>query len=60
MSLETVHRIVDCGAHYTRVFCSFSGRLLIHLGDSDIDYDPTFRLYMSTKLPNPHYLPEVS
>jgi dynein heavy chain len=36
-----------------------SGRLLIHLGDSDIDYDPTFRLYMSTKLPNPHYLPEV-
>ncbi len=38
-------------------FCT--GRLLIHLGDSDIDYDPTFRLYMSTKLPNPHYLPEV-
>ncbi len=36
-----------------------SGRLLIHLGDSDIDYDPTFRLYMSTKLPNPLYLPEV-
>ncbi len=36
-----------------------AGRLLIHLGDSDIDYDPTFRLYMSTKLPNPHYLPEV-
>jgi dynein heavy chain len=36
-----------------------SGRLLIRLGDSDVDYDPTFRLYMSTKLPNPHYLPEV-
>jgi len=35
------------------------GRLLIHLGDSDIDYDPTFKLYMTTKLPNPHYLPEV-
>ena len=35
------------------------GRLLIHLGDSDVDYDPTFRMYISTKLPNPHYLPEV-
>ncbi|KAM6202366.1 dynein axonemal heavy chain 6 [Rhynchocyon petersi] len=35
------------------------GRLLIHLGDSDIDYDKNFRFYMTTKMPNPHYLPEV-
>ncbi|XP_029794387.1 dynein heavy chain 6, axonemal [Suricata suricatta] len=35
------------------------GRMLIHLGDSDIDYDKNFRFYMTTKLPNPHYLPEV-
>jgi dynein heavy chain len=35
------------------------GRLLIHLGDSDIDYDPGFKLYMTTKMPNPHYLPET-
>nr|XP_060479238.1 dynein axonemal heavy chain 6 [Panthera onca] len=35
------------------------GRLLIRLGDSDIDYDKNFRFYMTTKLPNPHYLPEV-
>uniref|UniRef100_A0A452TJF6 Dynein axonemal heavy chain 6 n=1 Tax=Ursus maritimus TaxID=29073 RepID=A0A452TJF6_URSMA len=35
------------------------GRLLIQLGDSDIDYDKNFRFYMTTKLPNPHYLPEV-
>ncbi|DAZ98018.1 TPA: hypothetical protein N0F65_004508 [Lagenidium giganteum] len=35
------------------------GRLLIHLGDSDVDYDPSFKLYLTTKLPNPHYLPEV-
>lgn len=34
-------------------------RLLIHLGDSDVDYDVNFKLYMTTKLPNPHYLPEV-
>ncbi|XP_045541953.1 dynein axonemal heavy chain 6 [Papilio machaon] len=35
------------------------GRLLIHLGDSDIEYDPHFRLYLTTKLGNPHYLPEI-
>jgi len=35
------------------------GRTLIHLGDSDIDYDPNFKFYMTTKMPNPHYLPEV-
>ncbi|GFS25719.1 dynein heavy chain 6, axonemal [Elysia marginata] len=35
------------------------GRLLIRLGDSDIDYDKNFRFYMTTKLSNPTYLPEV-
>ncbi|KAK9815239.1 hypothetical protein WJX72_000483 [[Myrmecia] bisecta] len=34
-------------------------RTLIRLGGSDIDYDPNFKLYMISKLPNPHYLPEV-
>ncbi|KAJ1441552.1 dynein heavy chain, N-terminal region 2-domain-containing protein, partial [Ochromonadaceae sp. CCMP2298] len=34
-------------------------RFLIRLGDSDVDYDSNFRLYMTTKMPNPHYLPEV-
>lgn len=36
-----------------------SGRLLIRLGDADVDYDSNFRLYLTTKLANPHYLPEV-
>lgn len=35
------------------------GRLLIRLGDADIDYDPAFKLYISTKLSNPHYFPET-
>ncbi|KEG09899.1 dynein heavy chain [Trypanosoma grayi] len=35
------------------------GRLLLKLGDTEIDYDPAFRLYMTSKLPNPHYLPEL-
>ncbi|XP_064645339.1 dynein axonemal heavy chain 6-like [Lineus longissimus] len=35
------------------------GRMLIRLGDSDIEYDKDFRFYMTTKMSNPHYLPEV-
>uniref|UniRef100_A0A7M5UY30 Dynein heavy chain ATP-binding dynein motor region domain-containing protein n=1 Tax=Clytia hemisphaerica TaxID=252671 RepID=A0A7M5UY30_9CNID len=35
------------------------GQLLIRLGDSDVDYDKNFRFYMTTKMANPHYLPEV-
>lgn len=35
------------------------GRKTIKLGDSDVDYDANFKFYMTTKLPNPHYFPEV-
>jgi dynein heavy chain len=31
----------------------------IKLGDAIIDYDNNFKLYMTTKMPNPHYPPEV-
>jgi len=32
---------------------------LIRLGDSDVEYNKTFKFYMTSKLANPHYLPEV-
>ncbi|KAI8907759.1 dynein heavy chain and region D6 of dynein motor-domain-containing protein [Powellomyces hirtus] len=35
------------------------GRLLMKLGDSFVEYDRNFKLYITTKLSNPHYLPEV-
>ncbi|KAJ7313213.1 hypothetical protein JRQ81_004492 [Phrynocephalus forsythii] len=35
-------------------------RLLIRLGDKEVDYHPEFRFYLTTKLPNPHYTPETS
>ena len=35
------------------------GRTLIRLGDSDIDYDKNFKFYMTSKMANPHYLPEL-
>ncbi|XP_054012221.1 dynein axonemal heavy chain 6 [Hylaeus anthracinus] len=35
------------------------GRTLIRFGDTDVDYDDNFKLYITTKIANPHYLPEV-
>ncbi|XP_075981520.1 dynein heavy chain at 62B [Anticarsia gemmatalis] len=35
------------------------GKEFIAIGDNVIEYHPNFRLYMTTKLRNPHYLPEV-
>ncbi|KAJ1517722.1 Dynein heavy chain 7, axonemal [Coelomomyces lativittatus] len=37
-----------------------SGVVCIRLGDSVIEYSPEFRFYVTTKLRNPHYMPELS
>ena len=36
------------------------GVVQIQLGESAIEYSEHFRFYITTKLPNPHYLPEVA
>ncbi len=40
--------------------CSVGGRFLLKLGDKEVEYSPEFRFYMTTKLSNPHYTPEIS
>lgn len=35
------------------------GRTLIRFGDTDVEYDDNFKLYITTKIANPHYLPEI-
>jgi dynein heavy chain len=34
-------------------------KLFIKLGDKEVDFHPEFRLYLHTKLSNPHYPPEI-
>ena len=34
--------------------------MTLKIGDTIIEYDKNFRFYLTTKLRNPHYLPEVS
>ncbi|KAL1506667.1 hypothetical protein ABEB36_005991 [Hypothenemus hampei] len=39
---------------------NLSGTMVVKLGDVVVPYDNNFKLYITTKLPNPHYTPEVS
>ena len=36
------------------------GRMMLKLGDKEIEFNPEFRFYITTKLNNPHYPPEIS
>ena len=35
------------------------GQLVMRLGDTDVPYNEDFKLLITTKLANPHYLPEI-
>ena len=35
-------------------------RVVMRIGDKELDYSPDFRMYITTKLANPHYTPEIS
>lgn len=36
-----------------------AGIMQIRIGESNIDYDEHFKFFMTTKMPNPHYIPEI-
>lgn len=40
-------------------FSDIAGRIFIIIGDKEVDYDPRFRLYLTTKLSNPNFNPAV-
>jgi dynein heavy chain len=43
-----------------RSLLKMGNRLVMKLGDKELDYSLDFKFYITTKLPNPHYTPEVS
>lgn len=43
-----------------KAFIRRGSQVLLRIGDKEVDYNPDFRLYFTTKLANPHYTPEIS
>jgi len=43
-----------------RVCSVTAGVPIIRLGDKEVEYNYSFRFYITTKLSNPHYSPEVA
>merc|ERR1719188_2811935 len=44
----------------SRAFVRKGKQLVVRLGAEEIDVMPSFRLYLQTKLINPHYKPETA
>jgi len=60
--IEDVMENIDPGLDPILMHSEFMGDggiKQIKLGEATQDYDDNFRLFMTTKLPNPHYPPEV-
>ena len=46
--------VIYAGVLYT------AGVPIIRLGDKEVEYNYNFRFYITTKLSNPHYSPEIA
>jgi dynein heavy chain len=42
-----------------QAFKSDAGLMQIKLGENLVDYDDNFNFFMTSKMPNPHYIPEI-
>ncbi|KNE63057.1 hypothetical protein AMAG_08223 [Allomyces macrogynus ATCC 38327] len=60
--LENVEEKLDAALEPVLLRQTFkqNGNTVIKLGDNVLPYHPDFKLYITTKLPNPHYSPEIS
>jgi len=60
--LQNVKEVLDpsLAPVLNKAFTRIGGRLLLKLGDKEIEYNPNFKFYITTKLSNPHYAPEIS
>ncbi|KAK0159284.1 hypothetical protein PV328_010180 [Microctonus aethiopoides] len=59
--IENIGLELDPGLNsiLTKTFFSHLGQTSIKIGDNIVPYNNQFRLYITTKLSNPHYAPEV-
>ena len=60
--LENIENEIDASLDpiLTKSYYKKGSTLLMKLGENEIEYDPNFKLYITTKLRSPHYSPETS
>ena len=67
VSYDEFVRWIDQGLHIealldgviSRALNRRGRKLFIKVGDKEVDYNPDFRFYLTTVIPNPHYAPET-
>lgn len=57
---ENVDEYIDPVIDPVLEVASSGGATMVKLGDKEVDWDPAFRLYLTSKLANPHYGPEIA
>lgn len=60
--IEDIEEFIDPGLDPILMKSAYKtegGLMNIRIGDLVYDYDNNFRFFITTKLPNPHYLPEI-
>lgn len=59
--LENVEEKLDPSLEplLTKSIVKKQGQMVIKLGDTDVPYNFDFKFFITTKLANPHYLPEI-
>lgn len=59
--LENIEEVLDPQLEplLQKSIVKYNGVNSIKMGDEYIMYNPEFKFFMTTKLPNPHYLPEI-
>ena len=60
--LQDILEVIDPALEpiLAKSFIKKGNSIIIKLGEKEIDYNPDFKLYITTKLSNPHYTPEIS
>ncbi|CAE7374740.1 DNAH6 [Symbiodinium natans] len=59
--LENVEEVLDPSLEPVLLKQVFKkgGQLLLRLGSEDVPYNENFQFFVTTKMANPHYLPEI-
>ncbi|KAK2185461.1 hypothetical protein NP493_233g02018 [Ridgeia piscesae] len=60
--LQNVHEQLDpsLDSILNKSIIKVGGASMIRVGDKEIEYNPDFRFYITTKMSNPHYAPEIA